>query len=90
LIGIAVNESTVTLAAILEDPLARTGDRKATGDVVLHATRHMITTTVTDVAGFAPLLFDSTKFWTPLAMVIAGGLGGTTILALYFLPWILD
>ncbi|NJM89895.1 MAG: efflux RND transporter permease subunit [Hydrococcus sp. RU_2_2] len=86
LIGIAVNESTVTLAAILEDPLARTGDRKATGEVVIHATRHMITTTVTDVAGFAPLLFDSTKFWTPLAMVIAGGLGGTTILALYFLP----
>jgi multidrug efflux pump subunit AcrB len=86
LIGIAVNESTVTLAALLEDRGARQGDRKATGEVVLHATRHMITTTVTDVAGFAPLLVDPTGFWNPLAIVIAGGLGGTTLLALYFLP----
>lgn len=86
LIGIAVNESTVTLAALLEDRWARRGDRKATGEVVLHATRHMITTTITDVAGFAPLLVDPTGFWNPLAIVVAGGLGGTTFLALYFLP----
>jgi multidrug efflux pump subunit AcrB len=86
LIGIAVNESTVTLAALLENPQARQGDREATREVVIHATRHMITTTVTDVAGFAPLLFDATGFWNSLAIVIAGGLGGTTLLALYLLP----
>ncbi|MCU0535924.1 MAG: efflux RND transporter permease subunit [Hydrococcus sp. Prado102] len=84
--GIAVNEATVTLAAILEDRFAKDGDRKATSEVVFHATRHMVTTTVTDVAGFAPLLFDPTGFWNTLAIVMAGGLGGTTLLALYFLP----
>jgi multidrug efflux pump subunit AcrB len=86
LIGIAVNEATVTLSAILEDEWARLGDRKAVGEVVMHATRHMITTTVTDVAGFAPLLVDPTGFWNPLAIVIAGGLGATTLLTLYLLP----
>lgn len=86
LIGIAVNESTVTLAALQEDAFARKGNALATREVVVHATRHMIATTVTDIAGFVPLLFDKTGFWPPLAIVVAGGLGGTTLLALYFLP----
>ena len=86
LIGIAVNESTVTLAALQEDAFARQGDALAAREVVVHATRHMIATTVTDIAGFVPLLFDKTGFWPPLAIVVAGGLGGTTLLALYFLP----
>lgn len=86
LIGIAVNESTVTLAALQEDPLARKGDALAAREVVVHATRHMVATTVTDMAGFVPLLFDKTGFWPPLAIVVAGGLGGTTLLTLYFLP----
>lgn len=86
LIGIAVNESTVVLAALQEEPLAHQGDTLAVREVVVRATRHMIATTVTDIAGFIPLLFDSTGFWPPLAIVIAGGLGGTTLAALYFLP----
>lgn len=86
LIGIGVNESTVVVAALQEDPLARQGNRQAVREVVVHATRHMITTTVTDTAGFIPLLFDQTGFWPPFAIVVIGGLGGTTLLTLYFLP----
>lgn len=86
LIGIAVNEATVVIAALQADPQANLGDRQAVQEVVVHATRHMIATTITDIAGFTPLLFDPTGFWNPLAIVIAGGLGGVTLLSLYFVP----
>ncbi|MBD3884597.1 efflux RND transporter permease subunit [Phormidium tenue FACHB-886] len=86
LIGIAVNEATVVLAALQGDTKAGLGDRKAIQEVVVHATRHMVATTITDIAGFTPLLFDPTGFWNPLAVVIAGGLGGVTLLSLYFVP----
>ncbi len=86
LVGITVNESIVVLAALRDDPLAGQGDRLASREVVVQVTRHMIATTVTDIVSFVPLLFDSTGFWPPLAIVIAGGLGGTTLLSLYLIP----
>ncbi|KYC35869.1 acriflavine resistance protein B [Scytonema hofmannii PCC 7110] len=86
LIGIAVNEATVVLAALQADPRARLGDRSAVQEVVVSPPRHMIATTITDTAGFTPLLFDPTGFWNPLAIIIAGGLGGVCLLSLYFVP----
>lgn len=86
LIGIAVNEATVVIAELQADVKASTGDRRAVEEVVVHATRHLIATTITDIAGFTPLLLDPTGFWNPLAIVIAGGLGGVTLLSLYFVP----
>jgi multidrug efflux pump subunit AcrB len=46
----------------------------------------VIATTVTTIVGFVPLLLDPTGFWPPLAIAIAGGLGGATLLALYYIP----
>jgi multidrug efflux pump subunit AcrB len=86
LIGIGVNEATVVVSALQGDKQAMLGDRAAVQDVVVHATRHLVATTITDVAGFTPLLFDPTGFWNPLAIVIAGGLGGVTILSIYLVP----
>jgi multidrug efflux pump subunit AcrB len=86
LIGIAVNEATVVIAALQANPEASMGNRKAVQEVVVHSTRHMIATTITDTAGFTPLLFDPTGFWNPLAIIIAGGLGGVALLSLYFVP----
>lgn len=86
LIGLALNDSIVVLAALREDPLARLGDIKASVQVVLKATRHVLATTVTTIIGFVPLMLDTTGFWPPLAISIAGGLGGATLLALYFIP----
>ncbi|MEO0348728.1 MAG: efflux RND transporter permease subunit [Cyanobacteria bacterium P01_A01_bin.15] len=86
LIGLAINDSIVVLAALRDDPLARKGDATATRHVVVKATRHVVATTVTTIVGFTPLLLDSTGFWPPLAIAIAGGLGGATLLALYFIP----
>ncbi|BAZ70606.1 MAG: efflux RND transporter permease subunit [Pelatocladus maniniholoensis HA4357-MV3] len=86
LIGIGINEATVVLAALLEDSLAQQGDRQGVREVVVHATRHMISTTITDMCGFFPLLFDSTGFWPPFAIVMIGGLVGITQLSLYCVP----
>lgn len=86
LIGLAINDSIVVLAALREHPRARAGDAEATEDVVMHASRHIIATTLTTITGFTPLILDATGFWPPLAIAIAGGLGGATVLALYYVP----
>ncbi|MFQ4137850.1 efflux RND transporter permease subunit [Nodosilinea sp. PGN35] len=86
LIGLAINDSIVVLAALREHPEARLGHPQAVEDVVFHATRHVIATTVTTIVGFVPLMLDPTGFWPPLAIAIAGGLGGATLLALYYIP----
>lgn len=86
LVGVAINDSIVVLAGLMACPLARQGDGEATADVVLHSTRHIIATSLTTIAGFIPLLWQGGGFWPPLAIAIAGGVGGATILALYFVP----
>ena len=86
LVGVAINDSIVVMAAIQQDEFASKGDRKAIQSVVLHSTRHVITTTATTVFGFIPLLLGGGEFWPPLAVAIAGGVIGATLLALYLVP----
>ncbi|MEO1522108.1 MAG: efflux RND transporter permease subunit [Cyanobacteria bacterium J06633_2] len=86
LIGVAINDSIVVLAALDEHPRARMGDRTAAREVVIHSTRHVLATTFTTMVGFVPLLLDGGGFWPPLAVTIAGGVGGATLLALFFIP----
>lgn len=86
LVGIAINDSVIVLSAFNEDAAARRGEAKAVQQVVVKATRHVLTTTVTTMAGFVPLLADGDPFWRPLAIAIAGGIGGSSVLALYFTP----
>jgi len=86
LIGVAINDSIVVLAALDEHPQAKFGDPKAIQTVVGQSTRHVLATTLTTMIGFVPLLLDGGEFWPPLAVVIAGGVGGATFLALFFIP----
>ena len=86
LIGIAINDSIVVLTSLNEDAEAGTGSPRAVQRVVLRATRHVLTTTATTIIGFVPLLADGDPFWRPLAIAIAGGISGATILSLYFVP----
>ena len=86
LIGVAINDSIVVLAAIREDAQARAGDVEAIREVVVRASRHIIATSLTTMAGFTPLVIYGGDFWRPLSIAIAGGVGGATILALYFVP----
>ncbi len=86
LVGVAINDSIVVLAAIRADADARTGDRQAMVRVVSGCTRHILATTLTTIAGFTPLILSGGGFWPPLAVIIGGGVGGATFLALYFTP----
>ena len=86
LVGIAINGGIIVLSALNEDSQAQLGDRKAVQNVVVKATRHVLTTTITTMVGFVPLLADGDPFWQPLAIAIAGGIAGSPILALYFTP----
>lgn len=87
LIGVAINGSIVILAGIQADEKAKAGDHQAIVDVTLSSTRHIMSTTLTTIAGFIPLiLFVGGQFWPPLAVVIAGGVGFSILLSLWFTP----
>ena len=86
LMGVAINDSIVVLAALQGSPEASSGNREAVVDTVSVATRHIVSTSLTTMAGFAPLIIGGGGFWPPLAVAIAGGVCGATILALYFAP----
>jgi len=87
LIGVAINGSIVILAGIQADEKAKAGDLEAIVAVTLSSTRHIMSTTLTTIAGFIPLiLFVGGQFWPPLAVVIAGGVGFSIMLSLWFTP----
>lgn len=87
LMGIAINASIVVLAAIRADPAAAGGQVPAIVAVVGSCTRHILSTTLTTVGGFLPLiLFSGGEFWPPLAVVIAGGVGLSMPLGLLMTP----
>ena len=86
LIGVAINDSIVVLAAIRSRPEAAAGDASAIVDEVMRSSRHIFSTTLTTIGGFLPLLLSGGGFWPPLAVVIAGGVAGATLLALVLVP----
>ncbi len=87
LMGLAFNSSIVVLAAIRANEDARRGDTVAIVTAVLGSGRHLISTTLTTIGSFLPLLiFIGGQFWPPLAIVLAGGVGGSTLLAMTFTP----
>ncbi len=87
LIGLAFNNSIVVLAAIRSDPEAKAGDPQAIAEQIIGTTRHILSTTLTTIGGFLPLLIIvGGDFWPSLAIVLAGGVGGSMILALVFVP----
>jgi multidrug efflux pump subunit AcrB len=86
LVGLAINDSIVVLAAIRASQPARCGDVPELIRVVSGCTRHIIATSMTTIVGFLPLILGGGGFWPPLAITIAGGVGAATLLALYFVP----
>lgn len=86
LVGLAINGAIIVLSALKADPAARSGDRLRCREVVMDSTRHIVSTTVTTIGGFLPLILFGGTFWPPLATAIAGGVAGSAILALYFVP----
>ncbi len=87
LIGVAINGTIVVLAALKSDVVSSSGDLNRIVQVTIESARHIISTTITTVGGFIPLLlFTEGQFWPPLAVVIAGGVGFSIILSMVFTP----
>ena len=86
LIGLAINGAIIVLSTLKANEKALLGDIEVGTDIVIESTRHIISTTITTIGGFLPLILFGGHFWPPLAMAIAGGVAGSAILALYLVP----
>ena len=86
MMGLAINGGIIVLSALKASETAREGDADATVSVVVDATRHIVSTTATTIGGFIPLIVAGGTFWPPLATAIAGGVGGSALIALYLVP----
>ncbi len=86
LMGVAINDSIVVLSTLRAADHSRTGDLAAIVDTVVGCSRHVLSTTLTTMFGFLPLILEGGQFWPPLAVVIGFGVGGATMIALTFLP----
>lgn len=86
LVGLAINGAIIVLSALRADEDATSGDIDASVQIVLNSTRHIVSTTITTIGGFIPLIIYGGHFWPPCAMAIAGGVAGSAILALIMVP----
>jgi len=86
LVGLAINGAIIVLSALKSSSLAKAADVDACTDIVLNSSRHIVSTTVTTIGGFIPLIVFGGHFLPPLAMAIAGGVAGSALLALYLVP----
>lgn len=86
LIGLAINGAIVVLSALRSNDAARQADPMAIRETVVDCTRHIVGTTLTTIAGFLPLIIWGENFWKPLGLAIAGGVLGSSILALFYVP----
>lgn len=86
LIGIAINDSIVVVAALKGNEAAKSGNVDAMVHTVMEVTRHVLATTFTTVIGFMPLILGGGAFWPPLAVAIGAGVLGASIIALTLVP----
>ena len=86
LIGVAINDSIVVVAAIVANKKAAAGDANEVVNTVMEVTRHVLATTATTVVGFVPLILAGGGFWPPLAVAVGAGVLGATLIALTFVP----
>lgn len=86
LVGLAINGAIIVLSALKASRSAVSGDIETGTQIVVASSRHIVSTTITTIGGFIPLIIFGGHFWPPLAMAIAGGVTGSAILALYLVP----
>lgn len=85
-IGVSINAAIVIITGLQNDEAASAGDAEAAVTVVMNASRHIVSTTITTFVGFLPLILEGGGFWPPFAMSIAGGVLLSTIISFYFTP----
>ena len=86
LMGLSINGAIVVLSALRANPAAVALESGAVTLTVTDATRHILSTTLTTIGGFMPLLLSGDSFWLPFASAMVGGVAGSAILALVFAP----
>lgn len=86
MMGLAINGAIIVLSALKAAPADQQADLESTAEVIVNATRHIVSTTATTIGGFVPLIVAGGTFWPPLATAIAGGVIGSAIIALYMVP----
>lgn len=85
LIGLSINDSIIVLAHIKEEAKEKLITKAELVEVVIRSTRHIITTSLTTLGGFLPLIFASV-FFKPLAWAMSIGVLGATVTALMYIP----
>src|SRR6056297_1597645 len=85
-IGVSINAALIIMTALQQDEAAASGDTGAMADVVMASSRHIVSTTITTVGGFVPLILAGGGFWPPFAMAVAGGVLLSTVVSFYFTP----
>ena len=85
-IGVSINAALIIMTALQENPAATEGHPEAMVGVVMDSTRHIVSTTITTVGGFLPLILAGGGFWPPFAMAVAGGVLLSTVVSFYFTP----
>ena len=85
LIGLSINDSIIVLSHIKERANKIKMTKAELIEVVIRSTRHIITTSLTTLGGFLPLIFASI-FFRPLAWAMSIGVIGATLTALLYIP----
>ena len=85
LAGLSINDSIVVLSHIKEANANSPINKEELVEVIIRSTRHVVTTSATTIGGFMPLLLTSI-FFQPLAWAMAGGVIGSAIIALFYIP----
>ena len=85
IIGLSINDSIIVLSHIKERAKKSLMTKTDLIDVVIRSTRHIITTSLTTLGGFVPLIFASI-FFRPLAWAMSIGVLGATMTALLYIP----
>jgi multidrug efflux pump subunit AcrB len=83
---VSINAALIVISALQEDKAAAHGDQAAMAEVVVGASRHILSTAITTFGGFLPLILGGGGFWPPFAMAIAGGVLLSPLLAFWFTP----
>jgi multidrug efflux pump len=86
LVGLAINAAIVILSELRGMPDARAGDPDAVVRGVMKTGRHILSTTITTVGGFTPLILAGGQFWPPFAVAIAGGAFLSMVVSFYYAP----
>ena len=73
------------LSHIKEEVEKKSTSKAEIVEIVIRSTRHIITTSLTTLGGFVPLMFTSV-FFRPLAWGMSIGVLGATMTALLYIP----